>query len=114
MVLPRRGLRGVALAALIVLTGSRPIGSQTEATDAVKAIWGASGVARKSGQNYQIGCIPTGGALVIVSTSKISFDDALSRVNLQTNGTHIVTAEVYDVDGNIAVSSPVPVTLCNP
>lgn len=86
--------------------------TEQQATIAAQQIWGNIGFARKAGRNYQIVCTYAGHAIV-AGTSKSSFDDALSNVNLQTNGYHVVTAVARDMVGNTATSQPVTVLLCN-
>jgi hypothetical protein len=84
-----------------------------QALTAAREIWGSPGFARQAGRNYQVGC-QLSGTTIIVAASKLSFDDALSRVNMTTNGPHVLTAIATDSAGNQASSAPVPIFLCNP
>jgi hypothetical protein len=66
-----------------------------------------------AGRNFQVGCT-VNNQTVGAWNSKISWDDALSQVNMKTNGTPMVSATVFADDGTSADSPAVPVVLCNP
>ena len=100
---------------LLILFSIKLHGSLTtdQATQTAKQIWSTSGFARHVGRNFQVGCI-VAGQTIIVSDSKISFEDAFANVNMKTNGLHILTADAYANNGEIATSPAVPIYLCNP
>ena len=106
-------LKGLGLA-LILLTMSADAQTtgEFEAIAKVKELWGNYGFARYVGINYQIGCtLNTGGK--IIWSSKVSYADALSEVDLSINGKRVLTAEASDTSGNVGYSEPVPVYVCN-
>src|SRR5262245_39656130 len=84
----------------------------TDAEAMAKYLWGKDGFIRISGKNFQIGCVYQGNR-IIVSTSKISWDDAFQKVDLKINGPRTITAIARDETGNIGESAPVKVYLCN-
>lgn len=108
-------LCAIALIVLFFVAAHIAFGQTTDdqAQQSAKNLWGSSGFARHVGKNYQIGCQGSG-TLIIVASSKNSYDEAFSAVNLKTNGPHAVTATIYDDLGNSADSNPITVFLCNP
>jgi hypothetical protein len=96
---------------LFVRSGQASL-SPEQALSAAAQIWGSSGFARHVGRNYQVGCV-VNGETIVVSSSKDSFDDALSHVNMQSNGLHVLTVTAFGDAGETVTSVPVPVFACN-
>lgn len=86
--------------------------SDSTALSMAQYLWGADGFARRSGRNFQVGCVLNGSRL-IVATSKESWEDAFAKVDLGINGPRTLTAEARDDAGNVGQSAPVKVHLCN-
>jgi len=86
--------------------------SDMDALTTSKQLWGNDGWIKRAGKNFQIGCTYQGSKMT-VATSKISWEDAFSKVNLQINGPRKLSAVARDTDGNLGYSEEITVYLCN-
>ena len=86
--------------------------TDAEALAVIRQLWGPEGFAKSAGKNFQVGCVVDGKKL-IVATSKESWEDAFSRVDLTMNGPRTITAIARNTAGVEAESAPVIVYACN-
>lgn len=87
--------------------------SDIDALNGAKYLWGEDAWIKKAGRNFQIGCVYQGTKL-IVATSKLSWEDAFSKVDLRINGPRMLGASARDEVGNVGEATPVRIYLCNP
>lgn len=85
--------------------------TDAEALAVVRQLWGPAGFAKSAGKNFQVGCMVDGKKL-IVGTSKQSWEDAFSQVDLTINGPRTISAIARNTQGAEAEAS-VLVYVCN-
>lgn len=88
--------------------------TDVEALTRAKQIWGNGAFVRQVGKNYQVGCVETVRQnRIVVGESKVSYEDAFSKVNMWKNGPRVIGAEARDTAGNRGQAYEKIVFICN-